>query len=57
MQRKNLEEFNECDFEYLKEGVTIQQSLETATAIVDPSLIRTQIINKVLRSEFDPHSE
>ena len=51
--KENLEEFNECDFEYLKEGVTIQQSLETATAIVDPSLIRTQIINKVLRSEFD----
>ena len=56
--KENLEEFNECDFEYLKEGVTIQQSLETATAIVDPSLIRTQIINKVLRSEFDQnHSE
>lgn len=51
--KENLEEFNECDFEYLKEGVTIRQSLETATAIVDPSLIRTQIINKVLCSEFD----
>lgn len=55
--KENLEEFNECDFEYLKEGVTIQQSLETATAIVDPSLIRTQIINKVLCSEFDRLTE
>lgn len=50
--KENLVEFNECDFEYLKEGVTIRQSLETPTAIVDPSPIRTSIINKVINSQF-----
>jgi hypothetical protein len=50
--KEEMEEFNECDFEYLKEGITIRQSLETPTAIVDPSLIRTEIISKVLNSDF-----
>lgn len=50
--KENLVEFNECDFEYLKEGVTIRQSLETPTAIVDPSPIRTSIISKVIDSQF-----
>lgn len=50
--KERLEEFNECDFEYLKEGVTILQSLGTPTAIVDPSPIRTSIINKVINSQF-----
>lgn len=50
--KENLVEFNECDFEYLKEGVMIRQSLETPTAIVDPSPIRTSIINKVINSQF-----
>jgi hypothetical protein len=50
--KEKLREFNECDFEYLKEGITIHQSLETPTAIVDPSPIRTSIINKVINSNF-----
>lgn len=50
--KEQINEFNECDFEYLKENIVIRQSLEMPTAIVDPSPIRTNIINKVLNSEF-----